>query len=130
MILSFSNRKPRGITIPAYPFVIWIALFDLSSFSKSAGKLDFQDIRFTVTDPFGYINSIRDEHVICPQNYVTIESHARDRIEAIESQHNFGVWFTLSLGDARKLDFVDPSPLVHPPTLKRITIEKWIRDSG
>lgn len=66
MILSFPNRKPRGITIPTYPLVTWMVLFDLSSFSKSTGELDLKDIHFGVTDAFGYIDSIRYEHVICP----------------------------------------------------------------
>ena len=66
MILSFPNRKPRGFTIPAYPLVIWMVLFDLSSFSESASELDLQDVRFSFTDMFGYIDSIRNEHIACP----------------------------------------------------------------
>src|SRR5262249_34857799 len=109
--------------------VIWMVLFDLSSFSESASELDLQDVRFSLTDMFGYINSIRNEHIACPQNYVAIDSYICDRIETVKSQHNFGVWSTFPLGDTGKLDSVDPSLVVYPPALKLVEIEKWIRDS-
>lgn len=126
MILSFPNRKPRGIAIRGYPSVIWRVFFGFSSFSKSASELDLQDVCFSVADMFGYINSIRDEHVACSQNYVTVEPHPGNRVKAVESQHNFGVWSTLPLRNTGKLDPVDPSLFVHPLAFKLVKIEKRI----
>lgn len=91
MILSFADRQPRVVAVPAAPFVVGILLHELPSAEVGAVKGDFKLILTTVLLQHGCnVDALGGEHVVRLENGLAVQHDGGKGIQTVKGQHGFG----------------------------------------
>ncbi|KAK1856728.1 hypothetical protein CCHR01_00698 [Colletotrichum chrysophilum] len=91
VILSFANRQPRVVAVPAAPFVVGILLHQLPSAEVGAVKGDFKLILTTVLLQHGRdVDALRGEHVVRLEDGLAVQHDGGKGIQTVKGQHSLG----------------------------------------
>jgi hypothetical protein len=128
MVLRLPCRQSSHVTIEANPFMFWMSVLDLLSFSQSRLEVDFQYIAASMLQLLGDVNAVVNEHVVALQNRFAVELDGGVGVESIESENMLGV--TRCLLDFGQLDFVSPRFVPNPLAVELVEAEEGIFDPG